>query len=1213
MLVLPLIFAPHRGFAQEFRATVSGTISDPTGAVVPGASILVKQVETGSINRTTSDTAGQYVVPFLQPGNYTITVAAPGFQTLTRTGIELESQAHPILNLELTIGGAAQSITVTGEAPLVDQANASVGQVISAESVADLPLNGRTPVTLAALSVGVITTSAPGISHPFDSNASNSWSLGGTPQQNSEVLLDGSPNLTVLGSQAFSPTQDSVQEVSVRPFDTDASFGHTIGGVINTITKSGTNAFHGSMYEFNQIPNLDANLYFNGRTGTKEPVFHYNQYGLTFGGPVLIPKVFHGQNKLLFFFAWEGLRDSQPQSLVTTVPTDDEKNGDFHSLLAVSSSNQLYQPNTGTLSNGSFTRTAIPNNCLWAATAYCQSVPHGNNTIDPVAAAVLKLYPEPNDSVDVSNTGQNNYLSNAPASDKYSSEFGRLDANLSARDHIFGDVRHSQRSNEKNNYLSNNTTGSNNSRRNVGITVDNVFTVNASTVFDVRANYTYFYETHETPAEHYTPTQIGLPAALQSSSNKVMLPYFSFGNCSSSAPSSYQCLGYNSVNYQPTTSYQMFADVVKLMGRHTLKAGFDGRQYRVAIQNFGYADGEFVFATNFVTKGTGASAQKFGGDLASFLLGLPTSGEYDNNPLGAYHSYQIGSFIQDDWRVNDHLTINAGVRFDIETPYEERAGRTVNGWNPTAPNNASAAATTAFKPITVTANTPFTVGAINTLGGLTFPGSSNGAVFAKNSGFFSPRLGFSYTPGLLNGKTVIRGGFGVFTEPTSLASMNAAGTISSNANTNQEGFNSQTPFQATNNSYYTSLSTLSNPFPSGFTAPTGSSLGASTNLGSPSAISFMAPMEHDPYSLRWNIGFQQSLSPNLLLEALYSGNHALHLPVGSQNINATQRQYLTTNPYRDQNLASAVGTAVSNPYAGLLPSGNSNFNGSTTALSNLMVPYPAYGSTAITEQNETIGQSFFHSGMIHIQQRAKHGLTLTGNYSFSKLTESDTYLNDVDTNLTHRISVLDHTHHFTFGGTYELPFGRGKMFALGGSRWADEIFGGFVLNSIYQFQSGPPIYFSADIPFQPGMGIKDIKVNPRNTSTTNSGNPALVNAAGVFVTGSTSTCAVASGQPCDGTAFFNGQYVNHYRTLPQTFNNVRADGFNNLDASILKNFKFSETVRMQLRFETFNTLNHPVFDVPAVTSATSSSFGYITSTPSTAQPRQVQLGGRIYF
>jgi hypothetical protein len=372
-------------------------------------------------------------------------------------------------------------------------------------------------------------------------------------------------------------------------------------------------------------------------------------------------------------------------------------------------------------------------------------------------------------------------------------------------------------------------------------------------------------------------------------------------------------------------------------------------------------------------------------------------------------------------------------------------------------------------------------------------------------------------------------------------------------------------------------------------------------------------MEHDPYSIRWNIGFQQSLSPNLLLEALYSGNHALHLPVGSQNINATQRQYLTTNPYRDQNLASAVGTAVSNPYAGLLPSGNSNFNGSTTALSNLMVPYPAYGSTAITEQNETIGQSFFHSGMIHIQQRAKHGLTLTGNYSFSKLTESDTYLNDVDTNLTHRISVLDHTHHFTFGGTYELPFGRGKMFALGGSRWADEIFGGFVLNSIYQFQSGPPIYFSADIPFQPGMGIKDIKVNPRNTSTTNSGNPALVNAAGVFVTGSTSTCAVASGQPCDGTAFFNGQYVNHYRTLPQTFNNVRADGFNNLDASILKNFKFSETVRMQLRFETFNTLNHPVFDVPAVTSATSSSFGYITSTPSTAQPRQVQLGGRIYF
>ena len=369
LLICWVLLLPIGASAQEFRGTVSGSVTDPSGSVVPGASVEIKEINTGSINKTVSDNAGQYVLPFLPPGDYTITVERAGFETMARSNITVQGQAHLIINLALKVGSASQTVTVTTEEPLVNQADASIGQVLSTESVADLPLNGRTPVVFASLSVGVITTSAPGISHPFDSAAANSWSIGGTPNQTSEVLLDGSPDLTGLGSQAYSPTQDSVREVSVRPFDTDASFGHTIGGVINQITKSGTNAVHGTMYEFNQVPNLDANLYFNGRTGTKLPVFHYNQYGLTAGGPVWIPKIFNGKNKLFFFFAWEGLRDSTPQAQLTTVPTDAERNGDFSALLSTAaggSSNQLYQPNTGTLVSGKFTRTPIPNNCLWA-------------------------------------------------------------------------------------------------------------------------------------------------------------------------------------------------------------------------------------------------------------------------------------------------------------------------------------------------------------------------------------------------------------------------------------------------------------------------------------------------------------------------------------------------------------------------------------------------------------------------------------------------------------------------------------------------------------------------------------------------------------------------------------------------------------------------------------------------------------------------------
>ena len=223
--------------AQEFRGTVSGKVADPSGAVVPNAQITITEETTGAVSKTVSDASGQYVVPFLLPGTYRIQVKAPGFESVVRKGILLQSQEHPILDIALPIGNVSDTVTVTSSAPLIDLADASVGQVISTKSVEDLPLNGRTPTTLTELSEGVITTAAPQIVHPFDNNAGNSWSIGGTPNQLSEVLLDGAPDLTLLGALAYAPTQDSVQEVSVRPFDTDSSFGHTIGGVVNQITR----------------------------------------------------------------------------------------------------------------------------------------------------------------------------------------------------------------------------------------------------------------------------------------------------------------------------------------------------------------------------------------------------------------------------------------------------------------------------------------------------------------------------------------------------------------------------------------------------------------------------------------------------------------------------------------------------------------------------------------------------------------------------------------------------------------------------------------------------------------------------------------------------------------------------------------------------------------------------------------------------------------
>lgn len=1202
LLIAALMLLPRPAHPQEFRGTISGTVTDTSGAVVPGAQVTATEGQTGTVSHAVSDGSGQYVIPFLQPGSYMIKVTAKGFETTQHAGVALETQGHPLVNVTLRAGAISETVTVSGAPPLIDLANASVGAVIPTHSVEDLPINGRTPTTLTELAPGVITTAAPQLIHPFDNNAGNEWSIGGTPNQVSEVLLDGAPDLTLLGALAYAPTQDSVSEVSIRPFDTDASFGHTIGGVINQVTKSGTNELHGTAYEFGQVNTFDANTYFNKRNALPVPGFHYNQYGLTAGGPLWVPKVFNGRDKLFWFFAWEGLKDETPATTIDTVPTADERNGNFAETLAASSSNQLYNPFTATTSGGNVNRTPIANNDLTTLGV----------AFNPIALNYLKLFPAPNATSGVGSDGSNNYISNAPSSDTYNNEFGRMDFNASARDHVFFDFRHNYRFQEKNNYFSNGATGTTLLRENLGATLDNVFTLNPTTFFDTRLNWLRFNEVHGTPAQAYNPVQMGFPSYMNSNSEHLQLPYINFntgGSCGSFT--SYQCLGDTGSALDPTTSYQFFTDVVKVLGQHTLKVGFDGRQYRISIQNFGDSSGSFTFNSSWVNSGTkGGVSNIFGGDLASFMLGLPASGEYDLEARSDYHQYYIGTFVQDDWHASSRLTLNLGLRFDIDTPFEERNGVTVNGFNPTAPINYVTPPVFGGASVSSGGDT-WSVSAINTLGGLTFPSSHNGAVYATNNGFFSPRFGFSYG---VNDKTVMRGGFGIFVQPETLTNLNASGTYSSSAISNSEGFSASTSYVATTNNYQTPATTLSDPFPGGsFLTPAGSSQGASTFVGQ--SISFLAPSQHDPYSERWDLDTQRTLSGNSMIELIYVGNHAVHLPIEQQNLNATERQYLSTTPWENVDMETAYGGSEPNPFEGTLPSVNGTPNSTSTntsskvKFSNFIVPYPQFGTSNVYIQNQTRGQSWFESGIVHFEKRASHGFTATANYSFSKLIEADTFLNDQDATPTRRISPFDHVHHFTVGGTYNLPFGGGTPMSMGGSRLWNEVAGGWVLNAIYQFQTGAPIEFSGDIPLQPSTNVRQIKNQPRNTSPVGSGTPAL--STNLFVTGNSTSCP--SSGPCDGSSFVDGQYFDHLRTLPQTLSWVRGDGFNNLDASVLKNFYFTEKAYLQLRFETFNTLNHPIFAAPSVSSATSSSFGYITSATSNSEPRQIQLGGRIVF
>lgn len=1235
LALLSVLAVPALVSGQEFRGTISGTVTDPAGAAVAGAHITATQSQTGTKTRTDTNAEGSYTLPFLLPGEYTIAAEMSGFKKFVRSGLQLDAGGHPTVDMQLVVGGVNESVSVVEQIPLVNTENASTGQIITTKQVEDLPLDGRTPMMLAQLAVGVLDTANPSLVHPFDNNGAAAWSIGGTPSQTSELLLDGSPDEMWSGSLAYSPPQDAVQEVKVEAFNTDAAYGHTFGGTANQILKSGTNGFHGSAYEFSQVSAFDANNFFNNRAGLPEQVTHFNQYGLTAGGPVLLPKIYNGKDKLFWFFAWENLSDAQPTTDFTTVPTDAERKGDFTALYSapggVTPCNktdafncfQIFNPYSGTLSGKTVNRqpflcdsagnplTPNPNGTQTAVpgSVPCNIIPSG--LLNPVSLAYLKFYPEPNVPGDP--TGFDNFGNGNTSTDSFNNEIGRLDYNMTQNSHMFFDFRHNNRLQLKNNFFGNLATGTTLLRENWGGTVDEVYTFSPTLVADLRLNGTYMREVHGDPSTGFDPTQLGYASNVASSSQFKILPSVNFGSCGSQT--SFQCLGSTGDSRVPSSSYQIFGDVVKTLGNHTLKFGTDVREYRLDTITYGSSAGNFVFGPNPGSKSSAwtngptstTAGAPFGQDFASFLLGLPTSGTYTLNSFGTFRSYYYAVFAQDDWRLKRNFTLNLGLRYEHSTPFGESAGRTVNGFDFSSPSPIQAAAQAAFATDfptgLATANGQPALTQLNVPGGLTFATPANNGAYQVNTHMFSPRVGFAWSPDrLLHGRTTIRGGFGLFVSPLTVATLGADGNYSSNPILTQQGFSATTQLVSSNNNFLSPATNLSNPFPSGVQQPAGSSLGLGTFLGQ--TVSFFNPSMQEPYSIRWNLGVQHSITPNLLLEVDYVGNHAVHLPVQVVQFNSVPAKYLSnatspTDPAYQATVTALTG-AVTNPFAGLLP--GTNLNSATISLAQLLAPFPQFpqgtGSTSngVLRENSTEGTSSFNSLDVRVEKRLSHGLSVIGNYIFSRLIESDTFLNATDPRPEVRVSPFDHTHHFVAGFSYDLPIGSGQMLNLH-SRWSNLLLGGWTVNGIATYQTGAPVDWSnSDYVYLGGP----IDFNARETQQTLVG--------GKLVSTPAFNTAVFDTKSAD-------QFQFHIRTFPTTFSSVRYDAINNLDASILKSFHINESTYLQLRLEAFNSFNHPEFgDIhgngPNVT-PTSSSFGVITGQSNL--PRQVQLGARLVW
>src|SRR6185312_14721135 len=365
---------------QETRAKLTGLVTDPSGAVVPNAPVKVVDTDNGATVIVKSNGAGSYTAPFLQPGHYTVSVQMDGFKAYTHSGLQLQTEQTITENIVLQIGSVSESVVVTSATPMIDTATADTGQSLSAEEVRDLPNNGNSPFSLERNEYGVIPSNATRQLQPIDNGNANAVAIGGGQMSSAEVLLNGIPDMESSSRQvSYIPSLDSVDTVHIDQFSANAALGDTIGGTVNVTTKSGSNAFHGTLTEYyNGSRPFIADNYFS----TTKTSNHYQQPNVTIGGPVWIPHVFNGHDKLFFFYAWEGYYKDTASPTISSVPTADERNGDFHSTLGIyGSSAQLYDPyydpgvtSTGFQTIGSnqyWIRAAIPNNCITAITTYC--------------------------------------------------------------------------------------------------------------------------------------------------------------------------------------------------------------------------------------------------------------------------------------------------------------------------------------------------------------------------------------------------------------------------------------------------------------------------------------------------------------------------------------------------------------------------------------------------------------------------------------------------------------------------------------------------------------------------------------------------------------------------------------------------------------------------------------------------------------------------
>jgi trimeric autotransporter adhesin len=1133
-------------FGQGFQGGLRGAVRDANG-VIPGAEVVLLNEATNSARTAVTNSAGEYAYVAVEPGTYTVRAALQGFKTYERKGLTIGTQQFITLDLLMEVGALEETVTVTGAAPLIETSNASTGQVLDQKTLESLPALNRNIFMVAASVPTVILYGDPYQSRMEDQSNGSSVSLGGGMRRGNSYTLDGVSLSDLQNRAAAFPTMEGVEDTKVQVHTYDAEMGRTGGGVFNTTAKSGTNVFHGSGF-FQVRPNaLAATSYFDrllGKTKPDGPFYYYN--GESFGGPLK-------KNRVFFWSAHEGYRESLSGTSAGVVPTDLERAGNFsqdfdrNGNLIV-----IYDPlTTRQLPNGTYTRDPFPGNIIPA------------NRMSQVASNILKYFPRADTQVSGANGLSNyQYTSQIPTyADQYMNkgEVKITDSVSVTGLYLF------QNSSEQHTHFWTDSNGQYVSASSPAapagpdqgdelrqihvIALNNTMVLNSSTTATLRYGYTRFND--HVLGHPYDPGQLGFPAAFVSALQYGRFPNGTIQGYSVGAGGTFGNRPESVVDYP---QWNLNGSLTKLVGRHTTKVGADWRTIgALADAPQGASSGTFNFDKEWTQASPLVPSATQGNALASFLLGLPSAnaGNLSFVPISTPIDVTINSFavyVQDDFRASSNVTLNMGLRYEYETGMREAENRFTVAFDRAAVSPLAAPT------------------GLDLHGGLRYAGKDGFPTYQGNPSKtkFSPRVGAAWS---LNDKTVVRAGYGLYWAPWLYS---GPGTTSYG----QIGYTQQTFVTYANNLIPTL--NLDNPFPNGLQQPIGNSLGLLTGVGG--QIQYVNENRASPRVQEYSLDIQRELPGKMAVSVTYMGTRGDNLSSGSGlNINQLDPQYLA--------LGSALNAQVPNPFFGIPQAGA--FSASPTiARGQLLRPFPQFGNVLMLQDSG--GRSRYNSVIVQLNKRQQNGVAWRFNYTFSRLfdnqvSESGSFasgnqggrmLNNYNPDLEYSISQLDVPHRIQISPIVELPFGKGRRWATRGI--ASWIAGGWSVSSVMSYESGQP--------------VNVVQSSDNTGSFSGQQRPNLVPGVSPTTPGDTLDRLNTYINP----AAFVAAPPFTFGNAPRTQDSLRSPFRHNYDLVLAKAVPVTDKVRAQLKLEILNLTNSPKFLAGPAASFGTATFGTIT-------------------